>query len=142
MLSYNIWSGSDSNNNITGWSGRYNIFSSRDFSSTGDFSFKLTYYGNSSWNSVFIESLTAGEYQLKCDVLSKDTTCTISLISLDGDNIISTHQAVSVDSNEWQSISLNNTIEDRQTFQILISNNSGTSKNKPIYIDNMSITIQ
>lgn len=85
------------------------------------------------------DDLSPGDYTLEVDILSQECTSDISLISKEEGTTVTANKSVSTVNNNWQHISVNNSITSGQTFQILIGNNSGTTNNKPIYIDNISL---
>lgn len=134
-----MWSGSDYQKNINDWSGKYNIFSSTRQSKIGNTCFMLTFAGTSTWNSLMVYELDVGNYTFECDIYSPECTCDISIISKDGDASVTTNKVVSTVNSAWQHISINNSIEDEQYFQLFFVNNSGTVNNKPVYIDNISL---
>ena len=139
VLSFNAGSGSDYLRNINEWAGKYNIFSSTNQAKIGNASFMLTYYGSTTWNSMIVSELTEGSYTFECDIYSPECTCDISIISKEGDSTITTNKVVSTVNSEWQHITINNSITEGQYFQLFFVNNSGTTNNKAVYIDNISL---
>ena len=139
LLSFNAWSGSDYQKNINEWAGKYNILSSTEQSKIGNHSFKLTYAGSSTWNSIMVHELDSGDYTFECDIYSPECTCDISIISKEEDSTITTNKVVSTVNSAWQHITINNSITEGQYFQLFFVNNSGTANNKAVYIDNISL---
>ena len=99
----------------------------------------LTYSGTSTWNSIVVNELNEGNYTLECDIYSPECTCDVSFVSREGDSTITSNKVVSTVNSEWQHITINNSITEGQYFQLFFVNNSGTTNNKPVYIDNISL---
>ena len=86
-----------------------------------------------------IYELDSGDYTFECDIYSAEGTCDVSIISREGDSTITANKVVSTVNLNWQHIILTNSISNEQYFQLFFVNNSGTTNNKPVYIDNISL---
>ena len=86
-----------------------------------------------------VYELDSGDYTFECDIYSAEGTCDVSIISREGDSTITANKVVSTVNPNWQHIILTNSIIEGQYFQLFFVNNSGTTNNKPVYIDNISL---
>lgn len=86
-----------------------------------------------------VYDLDIGSYTFECDIYSPKCTCDISMISRNENATITANKVVSTVNSNWQHITINNSLENGQYFQLFFVNNSGTTNNKPVYIDNISL---
>lgn len=132
LLDYNIWSGTDYNNDITGFN--KTPTSSNEYSSIGENSLKLTRttddYNN--YSTEHMKSLPSNNYRLTVDVYSPKTSGNLVMFTGDADQV----NVLFNPSPNVQSLSLQANNTNFRGIRLL-----NYTKGQSIWLDNISLVI-